>query len=101
MITRMMVQLIKLDRLAYSIEVQADDDLNQLGSIKPNDVVLVGCPGNDLVQVGIVSQNLAPAKQLLENAPTIVSRIEWPSKALRGLVAKFKIDQLMGANYDG
>ena len=101
MITRMMVQLIKLDRLAYPIEVQADDALNHSGLLKPNDVVLVGWPDNDLVQVGIVSQNPVHAKQLLENAPTIVSRIEWPSKALRELVAKFKIDQLMGANYDG
>jgi len=101
MTTRVMVQLIKLDRLAYPIEVQADDALNHSGLLKPNDVVLVGWPANDVVQVGIVSQNPVPAKQLLENAPTIVSRIEWPSKALRELVAKFKIDQLMGANYDG
>nr|WP_262340031.1 hypothetical protein [Lactiplantibacillus plantarum] len=50
------VQLIKLDRLSEPLVVQYDSALNQSIKLKPNDVVLIGYPSNEAIQIGIVKQ---------------------------------------------
>ncbi|AOB21226.1 MULTISPECIES: hypothetical protein [Lactiplantibacillus] len=89
------VQLIKLDRLSEPLVVQYDSALNQSIKLKPNDVVLIGCPSNEAIQIGIVKQVPVTTDGLTSRRPTVVGRIEWPVKPLKKLVAQFKLEQLM------
>lgn len=89
------VQLIKLDRLSEPLVVQYGSALNQSIKLKPNDVVLIGCPSNDAIQIGIVKQVPVTTDALTSRRPTVVGRIEWPVKPLKKLVVQFKLEQLM------
>lgn len=89
-------QIVKLNRLTKAISVVCDYELNERLVLNQNDVVLVGWPDTNDLQIGIVKQGPSGIQSIPKGSPVVVSRVDWPSKSLRALVAKFKLDQLVG-----
>ncbi|WP_076657689.1 hypothetical protein [Lactiplantibacillus plantarum] len=88
-------QIVKLNRLTKPIDAVCNYDLNEYLILRQNDVVLVGWPDTNDLQIGIIKQTPIDVLSVSSDSPVVVSRVDWPSKSLRALVAKFKLALLL------